>query len=88
VDHHFVYIFRVNGLCKIGRTNNPDRRKVQLQTAIPYPIETVCLIQTTRHGLERALHRRFDHLKARGEWYALTDTEIQWIKDFANNPLF
>ena len=79
---HYVYIFRINGLCKIGRSADPEWRAKQLQTAWAEPVEVVHLIKTKHHGLERALHRRFHALRQRGEWYALTDADIQWIKDF------
>lgn len=82
---HYVYIFRANGLCKIGRSNNPQWRKTQLQVALPYPIEVVLTIQTRQHGLEHALHSRFITKRKRGEWYDLDEEDIQWIKGFGES---
>ena len=80
MEDHFVYVFKVNDLCKIGRTRNPQRRISQLQTAIPFTLEVVYLVPTQHHDLERALHRRFEDKRRRGEWYALQPTDIEWIK--------
>jgi hypothetical protein len=79
---HCVYIFQVDDLYKIGRSVDPEWRRRQLQTALAKTIEIVHVIPTRQHGLERALHRKFkDRLVAR-EWFALTEEDLRWIKEF------
>ena len=55
-----------------------------LQTGCAYPLEAVSLIRTQHHGLERALHRKYAAQRQLGEWYALSEADIEWINTFAS----
>lgn len=83
--YHYVYVFRCRGAYKIGRSVDPEWRLRQLQTASVDPIELIHTIKTTQHGLERALHRQFSDVRQSGEWFALTDTHLDWIKEFGDS---
>jgi hypothetical protein len=55
---------------KIGWTNvSPSRRLGACQTGCPTELELLAAMPGSR-GLERALHRRFDEYRIRGEWFA------------------
>lgn len=61
---------------KIGVGKNPKQRLKQLQTGSPAEL---ILIETfnTEHAykIEKALHRRYLHLKKEGEWFNFSITE-------------
>jgi hypothetical protein len=56
------------GPIKIGCSCNPDERIKSLCTATSWPIERMALMEGGPF-LERQLHKRFAHLRIRGEWY-------------------
>lgn len=68
---------------KIGFTKNkPTKRVKQLQTGNSSTIKILFSYQSNYSTtVEKTLHRRFDHLRYRGEWFELSD-EI--INDFQN----
>jgi len=61
---------------KIGVSKNPSKRIELLQTGNGAPLK---LIDTYRseyaYKIETALHHRFSHLHAEGEWYRLSIEE-------------
>lgn len=40
-------------------------------------IELVCVID---RDVEKELHKKFDKQQFRGEWFALSDTDIEYVK--------
>lgn len=68
-DGASVYFAAAGDRIKIGWSRKVGTRIAQLQTGNPEP---VVLLATVPGGLsrERALHRRFDHLRVAGEWFA------------------
>jgi hypothetical protein len=66
---------RTDGTVKIGISNNPEKRFKTLQTGNADDLTILALIPGNEQT-ERALHRRFDHLHVRGEWF-------QWRGDLA-----
>jgi len=68
---------------KIGSSRLPSKRLKQLQTGYPYPLRLlhtiVCYERKARH-VEKRIQSWFrgDHLK--GEWYQLSNQEIEWLK--------
>lgn len=81
----YVYIVKAFGYYKIGKAYDVERRISQLQTSLPIPLERVLTIQTKRHGLECALHHRFDHKRQQGEWFSLDSNDLEWITGFVNS---
>ncbi len=73
-----VYILKAdNGLYKIGKTSNPDERLPRLAIQLPYPIVVVRQILTDdMDALESELHRRFADKRAHGEWFRLTQADL------------
>jgi hypothetical protein len=73
----FVYLFRSeNGLYKIGRSEAPLRRLSEF-AAFPVAVEFVHQIQTDDMGwLEASLHRKYAGQRVRGEWFALSVTDV------------
>lgn len=78
---YFVYIIKAFGYYKIGKAFN-------VQTAIPVPVELVLTVQTAKHGLERALHNRFEPKRQQGEWFILDTGDLEWIAGFVSSSSY
>ena len=78
----WVYFLKAdNGLIKIGRTNNLDKRIYHFTTKLPYKLELIHFIKTDcTVKLENELHNKFDHLRVRGEWFNLNDEIMAEIR--------
>jgi hypothetical protein len=76
-----VYFLRAGEFIKIGKSTHSGRRRIaELQTGCPYPISLIAEIQG---GLreEAALHRRFAHIRAHGEWFHATTDLLAHIEE-------
>jgi hypothetical protein len=70
----FVYFIRqaVTDMIKIGCSNNPIRRRGNLQTASVYSLELEMQCKTTDcRTLEKAVHRRLKRYNVAREWFYL-----------------
>ncbi len=75
----FVYFFQVeSGLIKIGKTDNPEKRRKELQTANHEKLE---LLHYTTGGraLEKHLHEKFKKYNKSSEWFWPEDEIIKFI---------
>lgn len=68
VDEHTNYT-------KIGFSVSPEKRERTLQAEKP----TIKLIHIFEENHERHLHNEFSHKRVRGEWFNLTEKEVQKI---------
>lgn len=62
----YIALNTESGLVKIGKSINPNRRMVGLQTGAG--IKPVLLLVINK-DIERKLHKQFSHLNAFGEWF-------------------
>lgn len=77
----YVYLLGGGGYYKIGRSRNVSRRMRQLEIQLPWPVEVLHTIPCEdHHASEKALHERFAGKRANGEWFALDDEDVEWIK--------
>lgn len=67
VTNH-VYFLRCQDFIKIGTATCARSRHRAVQTVSPFEVELLCAIPGNA-DLERSLHRRFWHLRERGEWF-------------------
>lgn len=84
-EHGYVYFVQVegDGPIKIGvSTGLPDNRVYSLQCACPYELRLVATFFGGR-AAEAGLHRRFKHLRLRGEWFRPAPELLEWIERFA-----
>jgi hypothetical protein len=74
-----VYFIACNDAVKIGTAVNVTSRFNTLQIGNPDPL---CLLGAIPGDeiLEKALHRRFKHLRIRGEWFRNTDELAAFIE--------
>lgn len=72
----FTYILKEkSGFYKIGRSKNVDRRLKDIKCGNP----TVEIIKTYKGDYENMLHRIFESKKVCGEWFALTQEDLDNI---------
>lgn len=78
----FIYLMKdeINGFIKIGRAKNPEFRERTLQSEKP----TIKLIYKSKGFVsdETLLHKKYKKYRLRGEWYRLTNEQIDEIKTF------
>ena len=87
----YVYIIQdieVSYRYKIGRTNNPQRRiDMQFGVELPFKIKLVHLLQTDDAvAVENDLHQRYAKNRKRGEWFKLSDLQLQEIRNLGAPP--
>lgn len=84
-DPCYVYLMvdKANGYHKIGISNHPEYREGTLQSEKP-TIELVCAKQYPSRiiasAIESALHTAFGEKRLRGEWFDLSEKEVNDIK--------
>ena len=76
----FIYLMHNerNGYYKIGRANNVEYRERTLQGEDPQ-ITTIHTISSTT-ALEKELHHFFSEKRIRGEWFNLSQEDVDFIK--------
>ena len=81
--HGWLYLMRhTNGLTKIGKSVQPKVREKTLQAEDPR-LEMILCVEGQGYR-EKALHRIFDELRVRGEWFRLEDRHVEWISFLFN----
>ena len=74
----YVYLMRhTNGLTKIGRSKNPRTREKTLQAEDPR-LEMIFYCEADG-SVENRLHKIFDSVRVRGEWFELMPRHVEWI---------
>jgi hypothetical protein len=75
-----VYFLREarDGPIKIGYAGNVVKRMLRLQQGNPSALRVYATLPGGR-GEERALHRRFRHLRIRGEWYEASEDLLAYV---------
>lgn len=77
----YVYVLKCGDHYKIGQSKRPRKRLTQLRTGSPHPIEVVHTLRTAHfRAIERTLHVKFRDKRGTGEWFALSDEDIEYIK--------
>jgi hypothetical protein len=77
-----VYVLYCEGYCKVGITNNINKRIKTLQTGNPFLIQLVLFnIVNNAADLEKKLHKKYKHKNIRNEWFYLDNDDIQYIKN-------
>lgn len=82
----WVYLIREKseGHYKIGKTTVPLARRKKFEVVLPFKIEPICEIHAANHHqLERDLHAMFADKRVDGEWFALDDTDVNYIRSLA-----
>jgi hypothetical protein len=77
-----VYLIREeHGAVKIGKTINLEQRFSTLAAQVPYDLELLLAIESDDiHALEAELHRRYAASRINGEWFRLSEEELEEIR--------
>lgn len=73
-----IYIIKLHGLYKIGRSYDPEKRIKSMQ--LPGVPEVVHIARPVPENAERMLHEKFFANRVYGEWFRLTDEEVELAK--------
>lgn len=78
----FVYFIanRGQGTVKIGFSNDPEKRLIQLQTSNHEQLEILAIIEADEKT-EGILHDRFKAYRLNGEWFKLSPEILRFIED-------
>ena len=77
----FVYLIKCNEWYKIGKAKNVNSRLSGLQTGSPYLLELLHAIHCKDYTrAESYLHNVFADRRGLGEWFELTESDIEKIK--------
>lgn len=77
LDGSYTYFMKAGNRVKIGKAVQPDVRLRELQTGCPDELVILHLIPGGEN--ERILHRKFERLRIRGEWFHLQDEILEFI---------
>ena len=78
----FVYVIEDtgSGYFKIGMSRDPVKRFEQIQPVLPFETLITCTFEVEdRYAAESFLHRRFSGKRAKGEWFDLSEEDLEWI---------
>ena len=82
---YFIQCLDENRFIKVGMTRNVEKRLETLQIGNPYELKILAVIPCTSdkraRRTEREVHKYFDHLRVRGEWFE-SSLEISKLNDF------
>lgn len=80
-----IYLIECKGYYKIGKTScSINDRLASLQTGNPFPLNVIAnIVRTDSSGLELYLHNKFRHKRVRGEWFNLSNSDIEYIKNLS-----
>lgn len=79
--HGFIYVIKGDRYCKIGQAVDVPTRIEQFSPALPFPVEIIHTFATDdMNAAENELHERFADKRTGGEWFALSEEDIQWLK--------
>jgi len=83
----YVYIIQdidVTNFYKIGRTSSPYRRFGDFTAKFPFRFKIAMLfVVPDSDRTEKGLHRLFAEKRRNGEWFALDETDLEWLYSFA-----
>jgi hypothetical protein len=77
----FVYLMHdeSTGLYKIGKSYNPSNREKTLCAQIPL-LRLLHKTESRTPNMEKSLHKKYANKRVRGEWFNLTQEEVEYIK--------
>jgi len=79
----YIYVTKADFGFKIGRTSRPDKRPLQVAGNCPIKLEVVVLLEVEdMRKAESRLHSHFAEKHLRGEWFALTEADIEFIRNY------
>lgn len=79
----FIYVTKADFGYKIGMTTRPKKRPLQVAGNCPIKLEVVVLLEVDdMRKAESQLHLHFASKHLRGEWFALTEEDIAFVRGY------
>lgn len=79
--HVYIMVSDDGAYYKIGKSISPPRRLKEVSPKMPFGVTLLCAIKTDDMcKLEKTLHRRFKAKRCKGEWFKLTQGDLDAIK--------
>jgi hypothetical protein len=81
----FVYLLHCpeHEYYKIGYTDDVITRVKSIQSFLPFTVAPICAWETNDYGkLAHALHVKFENRNIRGEWFRLTQEDVDEFRNF------
>ena len=79
-----VYLLKAGPFFKVGKAQGFDKRYRQIKLQLPFPTEVVHHITCGDIShVERYWHKRFASKRQNGEWFVLTDEDVNEFKSQA-----
>jgi hypothetical protein len=85
----YVYFFQedIGNTVKIGKSHDPNERFEKFYVKMPFNLTKIHRIETDDMlKTEQLFHDLFKFKRRNGEWFALHDSEIEWIKNGHYTP--
>lgn len=78
-----LYIIGNNSqkICKIGVSDNPQKRLKSIQTGCPYKVNILSHYPELGYDTEKDLHKRFKKYRMQGEWFRIKGEVEKLIHD-------
>lgn len=77
-----IYIIRCQNHIKIGRAFNVKSRLYSMKVGNPFDIELIFSIKVPDDkAIEKELHNKFENKHHKGEWFNLTDEDVEQVKE-------
>ncbi|MHB9068821.1 MAG: GIY-YIG nuclease family protein [Sedimentisphaerales bacterium] len=77
----YIYLMKSGQFYKIGKSKSPDRRRNEIALLLPHDTKTIHVIATDDpDGIEQYWHQRFKDKHHRGEFFRLTNADVQAFK--------
>jgi predicted DNA-binding antitoxin AbrB/MazE fold protein len=74
----YLYLVKADKYYKIGITKSPVSRLSDLMTLPPFEGEVLkCVMVDKAEDREKYLHKKYDDKRVNGEWFVLSDREIE-----------
>jgi hypothetical protein len=82
----YVYLTKSDFGYKIGRTTHPEIRPLQVAGNMPIKLEVIAVIEVPdSKEWESRLHGHFADKRLRGEWFSLSESDVEIIKGIPKN---
>ena len=77
----WIYVLKGDRYYKIGQAVCIDNRLKQIEPKMPFPTELVHSFEVDDMNItEKELHEHFADKRTNGEWFALTEDDVEWLR--------
>lgn len=86
-EEGFIYVIKgEKDFFKIGKTRNLQQRLQLFDVLLPFPVTRVHSAKYQNYSqIEKELHQHFSANRINGEWFRLSESDIEFIKNYKIN---